>query len=58
MKYLFVTLFLTLLFVGLGKAQNYKILRSDYMGIKISVNFENSYQIRDTIIGNVKFELI
>src|ERR1035437_382886 len=58
MKYLYVTLFLTLLFNGLVKPQNYKILRSDDMGIKISVNFENSYQIRDTLISNVKFQLI
>lgn len=58
MKYLYITLFLTLLFNGSVQPQNYKILHSDDMGIKISVNFENSYQIRDTLISNVKFQLI
>ena len=58
MKYLYIILSLALLFNGLLKPQNYKILNSDDKGIKISINFDNSYQIKDTVIGNVKFQLI
>jgi hypothetical protein len=58
MRKLFSFFFLVLIFSNLTPAQNNKILEANNQGLKIEVNFNSVYQLRDTTIDSRVYQMI